>query len=1078
MGMSRREFAEVCCTSNFSFLTGGSHPEEYVAQGKELKYHSIGICDHHSLAGIVRAWREAKKRQIPLLIGTQISIFSNSSPSFTTSESLLLAVYPRSKEGYHTLSNLLTYTDIKIPLTVFSPLSSHFEIVILPPLLQSLPPSFESQVEHLVENITYRYSLYLASSRLYLPYQSDNEARLSRLARRLSIPLIATNRPLFHISSRKPLHDVITCIREKTTLERAGFLLQQNSEQFLRSREMLSYLYADIPSALIATLTLSERVKDFNLDQINYRYPLPLDEHGMPMSDIVSYLRRLVFQGAAWRYPEGIPPFLTTLLNEELALIHELDYERYFLTCYEIVLWARQRGILCQGRGAAANSAVCFCLGITSVDPSTIDLLFGRFISKERDEPPDIDIDFEHERREEVIQFIYQRYGRSHTALTASVVTYRHRSAFREVAKVFALAPPLIDSITKSLHRWTQCTLTNAHWESVGLSGENPVIQKTIRLAQELKGFPRHLSQHVGGFIISETPLSEIVPIVPSAMESRTTVEWDKDDIEFQGMMKIDILALGMLTCIRKALTSINDERLGKNLSSLCLATIPQDDEHTYDMLCRGDSLGLFQVESRAQMSMLPRLKPRCFYDLVIQVAIVRPGPIQGDMVHPFLRRRSGKETFSFPDTKVRVILEKTLGVPLFQEQAMRLAIVLADFTPGEAEQLRRAMSAWKHNEDVIARFKERIIKGMVDNGYSPIFAETCMTQIRGFSEYGFPESHAASFALLVYASAWIKCHYPAHFAAALLNSQPMGFYAPSQIIADAQRHSVKILPIDINESWWMSFSDQRKNISLRLGMSLVKQVRKDAVLLIDEEKKATGAYTSIESLWHRLLTRREQYKENGVVPVPSLRDLTTTLVALARADAYQSLSLSTKEALWEIRALKSASIPLPLITKSRYSSRDMLQSIPPLSAQELLWRDYQATHFSLRGHFFTHRRETLTKQNIVAANILSTLPHGAKVRSVGLSLIRQRPGTSKGVVFITLEDETGLSNLIIFPSIFQKFSSVILTSSFLFVQGIIEKNKDNVVYIKVDFLEGIDEWIIPSHSRPNVPLSVKSYSY
>jgi error-prone DNA polymerase len=865
----------------------------------------------------------------------------------------------------------------------------------------------------------------------------------------LDISVVATNDVYYHTPERKPLQDALTCIRLGCTIQQAGFSLFQNGERFLKPADEMRRLFRNIPHAISRSQEITEIASQFSLSSLRYSYPDEICPEGRPAHE---YLRECVLKGAEERYPRGIPPAVANAIKQELLLIRELEYEKYFLTCHDIVKYARSRDILCQGRGAAANSVVCFCLGITSVDPTAIDLLFARFVSKERQEPPDIDIDFEHERREEVIQYIYTKYGRDRAALAAEVVTYRARSAVREIGKVLGLSLEMVDRLAKSVHRWTDCAITADTLRELGLDPFDSTIQNTLALSSEIVGFPRHLSQHVGGFVICNDPLCEVVPIINASMRNRTIIEWDKNDIEELGMLKIDILALGMLTCIRKALELVNLNRSEK----LELYSIPAEDPAVYDMLCSSDTVGVFQVESRAQMSMLPRLRPRCFYDLVIEVALVRPGPIQGNMVHPYLRRRSGLEHPHYPDERVRRILGKTLGVPIFQEQAMRLAITLANFSPGEAERLRRAMAAWKSHKGVIQTFKEKIIKGMSENGYSIEFAETCINQIKGFSEYGFPESHAASFALLVYASAWLKRHYPGEFACALLNSQPMGFYAPAQIIRDAQQHGVTIMPIDANHSGWdtsISYCDTKKeHPRLRLGLRLVLGLRRDHGEALRRSVESQGPCDSISSFWAR---------DTGVSK--------STLTTLARADVFGSLELNRRAAHWQIQELGHRPLPLDTFLKPREGSSPV--ALPESSMQREMFADYAMSGLSLRAHPMQFLRSYLNSRGAMTAEALCSkygIKKGAVLSAGGIAIIRQRPGTAKGVVFVTLEDETGSLNLIIRPNLFERYNKIIMTSSSLLATGKLERIGE-VIYIDVSILESLDARIGSKSSASHI---------
>ncbi len=1060
-------YSELQVTTNFSFLRGASHPHELVWRAAELGYSAIGITDCNTLSGIVRAHTAARDAGIQLLVGCRLEIdfqgeirhklTERSSPYHQAS----LLVYPTSKASYGALCRLLTLgkrdvtkNDFFLSLADFLPYQNEFVTILIPPFFQTRFHNIENRSSS--SSFNSRYVVFFELCKI-LKENSKDPALLSialtynygllnlhlvdsalQIARSLDISVVATNDVYYHIPERKPLQDALTCIRLGCTIQQAGFSLFQNGERFLKPANEMQRLFRSISHAIRRTQEISEIASQFSLSSLRYTYPDEICPKGKPAHE---YLHECVQSGAQERYPGGIPPAVADAIEQELLLIRELEYEKYFLTCHDIVKYARSRGILCQGRGAAANSVVCFCLGITSVDPTVIDLLFARFVSKERREPPDIDIDFEHERREEIIQYIYLKYGRNRAALTAEVVTFRARSAVREIGKVLGLSLEIVDSLAKSVHRWTDCAITADTLRELGLDPFDSTIQNTLALSSELVGFPRHLSQHVGGFVICNDPLCEIVPIINASMQDRTIIEWDKNDIEELGMLKIDILALGMLTCIRKALELVNLERSEK----LELHSIPAEDPAVYDMLCSSDTIGVFQVESRAQMSMLPRLRPRCFYDLVIEVAIVRPGPIQGNMVHPYLRRRSGLERPHYPDERVRKILGKTLGVPIFQEQAMRLAITLANFSPGEAERLRRAMAAWKSHKGVIQTFKEKIIRGMSENGYSTEFAETCINQIKGFSEYGFPESHAASFALLVYASAWLKRHHPAEFACALLNSQPMGFYAPAQIVRDAQKHGVEILPIDTNYSAWdttISYQDTEKACSrLRLGLRLIVGLRRDHGEALRRSLESDGAFDSISSLWARNTNVSK-----------------STLTTLARADAFGSFELTRRAAHWQIQELGHRPAPLDTFLKPR-DDRSLVK-LPDSSLQREMFADYATSGLSLRAHPMQFLRGYLTTRGVVTAELLSSkygMKKGTRVSAAGVAIIRQRPGTAKGVVFLTLEDETGTLNLIIRPSIFERYSKIIMMSVTLLASGALERIGE-VIYVDVSTIESLDQ--------------------
>lgn len=1090
-------FVEFLTTSNFTFLSGASHPDELVAQAAELGYSALGLSDTNTLAGIVRAYSTARNLGLPYHVGCRLVLqFSPTLPQDVSTTEIV--VYPYSLAGYQNLCRLLTLGNSRaekgaclLSLDDFLMHERDWIIILVPP-----PHHDRLDNTHLVNwlDICKRVKrdsvapdlISIALVRSYLHNNKNYEQAIIDLADTLRIRLLASNNVSFHAALRRPLQDVLTCIKHGCTVFNAGYLLQQNAENYLKSPQEMQRLFRDIPQALQRGLELSERASAFSLSQLKYEYPEEVCPHD---NSPLEYLKQLTFEGARERYPQGIPDKVRQNLEEEFNLITELKYEKYFLTCYDIVRFARSKDILCQGRGAAANSSVCYCLGVTAVDPTRVDLLFARFVSKERNEPPDIDIDFEHERREEVIQYVYDRFGRDRAALTSSVTTYRQRSAVREVGKALGLSLQEVDALAKSIHAWTGYQVTREDLEEAGLEVKDARLMYTMQLTKELLSFPRHLSQHVGGFVISQTPLCEIVPITNSAMEKRTIIEWDKDDIEELGMLKIDVLALGMLTCIRKSLDFINLTRnlttedterkiqdsfslfSGPSVSSvvkdpsLQLHTIPPEDPIVYDMICAADTVGVFQIESRAQMSMLPRLRPRCYYDLVIEVAIVRPGPIQGNMVHPFLKRRQGLEKPHYPDKRVEDVLGKTLGVPLFQEQAMRLAIVLANFTPGEAEQLRRAMAAWKRDKGVIASFKKRIVAGMLRNGYSLEFAENCMNQIKGFSEYGFPESHAASFALLVYASCWIKKHYPAEFLAAILNSQPMGFYAPAQLIQDAQRHAVKVLPIDCNFSTWETqiVYDANKIAQVRLGFHLVKGLAEDQGKLIEEARKTAGYLASVRELWNRthLISSKRRLQRR-------------TLELLAHSDAFSSMGLDQRQALWEIRALPKELLPLDGFDNAHRAAES---KIPKPKAQLAMFFDYEATGFSLRAHPIEFIRPKLRESKASTAASLKDFPEAKQkpfVSVAGIGICRQRPGTASGVVFITLEDETGISNLIIRPHVFDKFSKEIVGSATFLASGFLERTGE-VIYINVQRIQSLDAHVFKEKS---VDLPSRSYSY
>ncbi|HEX5238774.1 MAG TPA: error-prone DNA polymerase, partial [Sphingomicrobium sp.] len=848
--------------------------------------------------------------------------------------------------------------------------------------------------------------------------------RLDRLARVHGCTILATNDVHYHAPDRRPLQDVVTCIREKVAITTAGYLLNPNAERHLKSPAEMARLFDHWPHAVSATREFADALH-FSLDELRYEYPRETVPDGQSPQE---YLEQLTWDGAAQRWPDGIPDKVTKQLRHELTLIEKLDFARYFLTVHDIVAYARSLDppILCQGRGSAANSAVCYCLGITAVDPATSDLLFERFISEERREPPDIDVDFEHERREEVIQHIYEQYGRDRAGIAATVIHYRPRSAIREVGKVMGLSEDVCGALASTIWGHMDAELEEERADDAGLDLSDPHLRRTMRLAEQLVGMPRHLSQHVGGFILTERPLTETVPIGNGAMDDRTFIEWDKDDIDELGILKIDVLALGMLTCIRKCFDLVRQHH-GEDWT---LATIPQEVPEVYDMLCRGDSLGVFQVESRAQMNMLPRLKPRCFYDLVIEVAIVRPGPIQGDMVHPYLKRRSGKEPVTFPcphpehgpPDELERILGRTLGVPIFQEQAMKIAIDAAKFTPSEANQLRKAMATFR-SKGKIETLEEQMVGRMVGRGYDADFAQRCFDQIKGFGEYGFPESHAASFAHLVYVSSWLKWRYPAAFACALLNAQPMGFYAPAQIVRDAREHGVEVREVDVNRSDWDCTLEDG---SMRLGLRQIDGLHREAA----DRVVARRPYATVEEL-----------RSRGNVPVHAIQ-------RLAAADAFRSMGLDRRAALWDSRALKAApDLPLFAYTQALdEGSEAEPATLPAMPLGEHVVNDYQTIRLSLKAHPMRFLREHYAAQKFVTAEQIKSIKDGKRLSTAGLVLIRQRPGSAKGVVFITIEDETGIANLVVWPDVFEKQRKIVMGARLMAVHGIVQRDPDSAV--------------------------------
>lgn len=1041
--IAEHAYAELCVTSNFTFLTGASHPDEFVYQAAELGYHAIAVADHNSVAGIVRAHVAAKEAGFQFIVGCRLV--------FTDPDWLSLLVYPTSVIGYGNLCKLLTKGKRRAPkgecylyLDDLVELSDGMLAVILPP---KSPTEMQPKVLSSLRQTFDDDRLSMALARLYAPREERRIQHIFTTANRFNIPLVATNDVYYHIPERRPLQDIVTCVHHHCTLQEAGFRLFPNGERYLKPPDEIARLFAHHPDTLSRTVEIAERAGGFSLDDLRYEYPDETCPDGMgPMT----YLRYLTFQGANKCYPDGVPQKVLKQLEHEFALIDELGYAPYFLTVHDIVRYARSQGILCQGRGAAANSAVCYCLGVTSVDPDRINVLFERFVSRERNEPPDIDIDFENKRREEVMQYIYNKYSRDRAALTATVITYRHRSAVWDVGKVLGFSLDAIERIAKRVDRWEKNPFTDARSGSVaaqldalGFDLNDITVGLLIYYVDAIVGFPRHLSQHVGGFVITRGRLDELVPIDNAAMPDRTVIEWDKDDIDALGILKIDVLALGMLTCIQKAFGLLEND-LGQTYT---LATIPAEDPKVYAMMEEADTIGVFQIESRAQRTMLPRLKPRDYYDLVIEVAIVRPGPIIGQMVHPYLRRRRGEEVPYYPDDIIKGILKRTLGVPLFQEQVMALAIHAAGFTPGEAEQLRRAITAWT-SKDKVARYTTRFIDGMLANGYSREFAVWCYQRMKGFSQYGFPESHAASFALLVYASSWIKCHYPAVFAAALLNSQPMGFYAPAQLIQDAEKHGVTVKSIDVNHSQW-DCTLEDDGASLRLGMRQVKGLKERDANAIANAVQQSGSFENPFDLWVA-----------SEVPASSLR-------ILARADCYHSMNLDRQHALWEVENLDGQ--PLPLLDGLSQKNGNAI-ALPPTQMVDEVARDYQITGYSLKAHPMSFLRESLTSSGVLTAAEVKdekNCPHGRFVAVGGIVLFRQRPGTAKGVMFMTLEDETGHIDLIVRPNVYERFRNAAIYAKLVIVHGRVERD-GKVVHVLATKYEDIEHQAekLPRQSR------------
>ena len=1017
-------YTELMCLSPFTFLEGASHADELMLTAKILGYQSLAITDRNSLAGIVRAHTAAKEHGIKLIVGVRIDL----------RDDLSFLVYPTDRQAYARLTTLLTTGnrraekgDCILYLKDLAAASTGQCMILLPEGAAGPVPS-PATLNQISQKLD--CPLMVGATMLYEGQDKRRLAALDQAAKAAGLRLVALGDVRFHAASRARLHDVMTCIRTHQTLKEAGYTLQPGRERYLKSADEMARLFEGYGDALTASTDLAAACS-FSLEELRYNYPNePVPDGETPQSQ----LEKLAWDGARARFPGDIPPRVEAAIRHELSLIKQLNYAPYFLTVHDIVSFARARGILCQGRGSAANSVVCFVTGITAVNPMEVDLLFERFISAERNEPPDIDVDFEHARREEVIQYIYARYGRHRAGLAATVIRYRPRSAVREVGKVMGLAEDTVSAMASTIWGSFGRRVEEDHVNEAGIDIGDPLIAETLSLTEELLGFPRHLSQHVGGFVLTETPLTEVVPIQNAAMADRTIVEWDKDDLDALGILKIDVLALGMLTAL-KGCFDLLDQHYGQQLS---LATLPREDPVTYTMLCRADSVGVFQVESRAQMNMLPRLRPRTFYDLVIQVAIVRPGPIQGDMVHPYLRRRSGEEMVSFPapapeygpPDELKQVLGKTLGVPLFQEQAMKIAIVAAGFEPGEADKLRRAMATFRHTGQV-GNFHGRFVEGMAARGYERQFAERCFSQIEGFGEYGFPESHAASFGLLVYASAWMKCHFPAVFCCALLNAQPMGFYAPAQLVRDAVEHGVEMRPPDINHSDWDSILEpaphNRHRFAVRLGLRQVKGLREEEMRHLVAMREETGeAYRDIADLQRR----------TGLSP--------ECLEGVVEADACRSIGLSRRQALWAVKGLqKGGDLPLFQAGKADGTGADPAVNLPEMALSEEVVDDYQTLRLSLKAHPLSFLRGRLMTLGVSTTAEIRNMRDGQRVRAAGLVLVRQRPGSAKGVCFITLEDEKGVANAVVWPDTFKAYRKEVMGSRLIIIDGKIQRSGD-----------------------------------
>ncbi|MEO0590290.1 MAG: error-prone DNA polymerase [Pseudomonadota bacterium] len=1090
----RAPFVELGLISCFSFLRGASDAVDLVMSARALGYDAIGIADANSFAGIVRIHTEARTLKLRPVIGARIE----------TVEGLSFLAYPKTRAGYGRLCQLISAGRMRtlegewqekgvceISLSMLADQAHDVQLILLPPRdleTRFTVPDWASNVvaldgserrgvvtgalnealPHLAAGLP---SLkHLAASYLY---RGDDIARIDRLdalARENGLALLATNDVHYHAPERRPLQDVMTAIANKTTVAEAGHLLHANAERHLKSPAQMVRLFARWPHAITAARAVADACR-FSLDELRYEYPEEIYPDGQSPQD---YLESETWKGADWRYPDGVPESVGETLKKELALIGKMELARYFLTIKDIVDFARNEvspPILCQGRGSAANSAVCYCLGITSVDPAKHALLFDRFISEDRKEPPDIDVDFEHERREEVIQYLYRKYGRHRAGLTATVIHYRPRMAIREVGKAMGLSEDVTSALSRTVWGGWGREISEKHAAETGMDVTDPHLKRVLKLTEQMIGMPRHLSQHVGGFILTQGALTETVPIGNGAMPDRSFIEWDKDDIEALGILKVDVLALGMLTCIKKCLDLLEDH----HDRALTLASVPREDPETYAMLRRGDSLGVFQVESRAQMNMLPRLRPREFYDLVIQVAIVRPGPIQGDMVHPYLKRRRGAEPVQIPapspqhgpPDELSSILGRTLGVPIFQEQAMKIALDAAKFSSKEANRLRKAMATFR-SRGMVDELQDMMVERMVTRGYERDFAQRCFNQIRGFGEYGFPESHAASFAHLVYVSSWLKCHFPAAFAAALLNSQPMGFYAPAQIVRDAREHGVEVLPADVNGSDWDCTLEAieeageadsgrlDRHITLRLGLRQVDGLPEHVAARLIAERAENGPYRDVAELRERA----------GLSPAHIER--------LASADCFTSLGLSRRKALWDARSL-IAGPDLPLFraadTRDEGAERRVTR-LPTMPLSEEVVADYQTTRLSLKAHPMSFLRPELAQRGFVRACDLRNRKFRSMVQVAGVVLIRQRPGSAKGVCFITLEDETGVINLVVWPDLKEKQRKVVMGARLMEVRGRVEYDDEVIHVIAQRMTDATDKLYALSDDMLDAPIA------
>jgi error-prone DNA polymerase len=1048
-------FAEIGVTTNFSFLRGSSHPQEYVAQAADYRMTAIGIADRNTLSGVVRGFAELENEKIPgpppkYLVGSRL-VFVDGTPD--------ILAYPKDREAYGRLCRLITRGKLRAEkgdciLKLEDLLEFRFgmQLVLMP------PAKWIEKTTELLEQIKNSNvgNVWLAAT---MSRQGNDRRRLEKLkalANRAAVPLIATSDALYHHPDRRPLQDVVTCIREKTSIERAGRLLESNAERHLKPGYEMARLFRNAPEAIAETIRFADGIT-FSLKELKYQYP---DEPVPPGKTADQHLSDLVWEGARKLYPIGVTEKVEKNLKNELALISELECSHYFLTVHDIVRFARSQGILCQGRGSAANSSVCYVLGVTAADPDKTDLLFSRFLSRERKEPPDIDVDFEHERREEVMQYVFRRYGRHRAGIVATVIHYRPRSAIRDVGKALCLTEDVTAALANTVWGSWGSKIPEDHIRQAGLDPQNKVIKQAVAIATQLLDFPRHLSQHVGGFVLTQDRLDEMVPIGNAAMDNRTFIEWDKDDIDHLRMMKVDVLALGMLSCIRKAFDLLTKH---KSLTDLTIEGIQRhDDPKVYDMLSRGDSLGVFQVESRAQMNMLPRLRPREFYDLVIEVAIVRPGPIQGNMVHPYLKRRKNPQLVTYPSpapehgraNELEGVLKRTLGVPIFQEQAMQLAITASKFDDAEANGLRRAMATFR-NVGTIGNYKNMFIEGMVKRGYERGFAEDSFRQIEGFGSYGFPESHAVSFAILVYVSAWLKCHHPEVFCCAILNSQPMGFYTRASLVRDARENGVEVREADIN------FSGQ-DNILEHAGDKLVVRLGFRNIDGFQEKWEER----IIEGRNHKGFLSLEDFAQRSKLPKKAL-------LILADADCFRSIGLDRRAALWSARRLPNdETLPLFAALNEDEHPREQVKPLPVMPLPEHVVADYQTVGLSLKGHPMEFLRELFAREKVYSCRDAVNAKNGSYLRCAGAVLVRQRPGTAKGVVFMTIEDETGIANIVIWQNVFERYRKEVMGARLVMIEGRVQR-AEGVTHIVADrFVDRSFEMNRLSDWKGYVPLS------